>query len=44
MPSRFDIEVGISTNILEERNGEIYMRELKVDVTNPLSFRLSVDI
>lgn len=44
MLSRFDIEVGISTNIFEERNGEIYMRELKVDVTNPQSFRLSVDI
>jgi len=31
--NRFDIEVVISTNILEERNGNIYLRELKIDVT-----------
>lgn len=44
MLSRFDIEIGISTNIFEERNGDIYLRELKIDVTTPQSFRLSEDI
>jgi pyruvate formate-lyase activating enzyme-like uncharacterized protein len=38
---RFDIEVGISTNVLENRGGEVYLRELKVDVTTPRAFRLS---
>jgi len=42
--NRFDTEVGISTNILEERNGNIYLRELKINVTTPQSFRLSEDI
>ncbi|MGB9521160.1 MAG: radical SAM protein [Anaerolineales bacterium] len=44
MLSRFDIEVGISTNIFERREGEVYLRELKVDVTTPQDFRLSVDV
>ena len=35
------LEVGISTNVLEEREGELFLRELKVDVTNPQSFKLS---
>jgi pyruvate formate-lyase activating enzyme-like uncharacterized protein len=39
--TRFDIEVGISTNVLENRGGEVYLRELKVDVTTPRAFKLS---
>jgi uncharacterized protein len=35
------VEVGISTNILEERDGETVLRELKVDFTTPLAFKLS---
>ena len=36
-----DIEVGVSTNVLEMREGETYLRELKVDVTNPQIFQLT---
>jgi pyruvate formate-lyase activating enzyme-like uncharacterized protein len=39
-----DIEVGISTNVIELRGGQPVLRELKVDVTTPQSFRLSKDI
>lgn len=38
---RFDTEVGISYNILEQREGTPYLRELKLDVTTPQSFQLS---
>ena len=38
---KLDIEIGISTNVLEKRDGEIYLRELKVDLTNPAMFKLS---
>lgn len=41
MLNRLDVEVGVSTNILEKRNGKTYLRELKVDVTTPQTFRLS---
>ena len=41
---RMNIEVGISTNVIELRNGQPVLRELKVDVTTPQSFRLSKDI
>jgi pyruvate formate-lyase activating enzyme-like uncharacterized protein len=41
MLSRLNVEVGISTNILEKRNGRTYLRELKVDVTTPRIFQLS---
>lgn len=34
-------EVGISSNVLEERSGETVLRELKLDVTSPEAFRLS---
>ncbi len=37
-----DIEVGISTNVFETRDGETYLRELKVDVTTPQQFRLEM--
>jgi hypothetical protein len=36
-----DIELGISTQVLEQRDGETVLRELKLDVTTPQSFRLS---
>jgi pyruvate formate-lyase activating enzyme-like uncharacterized protein len=39
-----NIEVGISTNVIELRGGQPVLRELKVDVTTPQSFRLSKDI
>ncbi len=39
-----DIEVGISTNVIELRGGQPVLRELKVDVTTPQAFRLSKDI
>ncbi|MEW6717358.1 MAG: radical SAM protein [Chloroflexota bacterium] len=42
--SRFDIEVGVSMNVLENRNGENVLRELKVDVTTPQKFQLSKDV
>ena len=40
MLSSLDIEVGVSTNILEKRDGKTYLRELKVDVTTPQTFQL----
>ncbi len=41
---KFDIEVGLSSNVFETRDGERYVRELKVDLTSPQTFRLSKDI
>jgi pyruvate formate-lyase activating enzyme-like uncharacterized protein len=38
---RLDVEVGISTNILEKRNGKTRLHEVKVDVTTPQNFRFS---
>jgi pyruvate formate-lyase activating enzyme-like uncharacterized protein len=38
---RLDIEIGISTNIMEKHEDRTYLRELKVDVTTPRAFRLS---
>jgi pyruvate formate-lyase activating enzyme-like uncharacterized protein len=38
---RLDVEVGISTNILEKRNGKTCLHEVKVDVTTPQNFRFS---
>ncbi len=39
--ARLDLEIGISLNIFENRNGELYVRELKLDMTTPQTFRLS---
>lgn len=36
-----NVEVGIATQVVEERDGEIYLRELKLDLTTPQDFRLS---
>lgn len=41
---KFNIEVGISSQVIETRGNEPFLRELKVDVTTPQSFRLSTDI
>ncbi len=42
--TNLEIEVGISTNVLEQRAGEQVMRELKVDLTTPQVFDLSSDL
>jgi uncharacterized protein len=36
-----DVEIGISVNVLETRDGDSYLRELKVDMTTPEMFKLS---
>lgn len=36
---KLDVEIGISINVLEEREGELFLRELKMDVTTPQTFR-----
>ena len=41
---KLDIEVGISSNVIENRNGDMVIRELKVDVTKPKDFQLSKDV
>jgi uncharacterized protein len=41
---KYDIEIGLSSNVFETRDGERYIRELKVDVTTPQTFRLSIDV
>jgi len=41
---KFEIEVGLSSNVLETRDGERFVRELKLDITSPRSFRLSLDV
>jgi pyruvate formate-lyase activating enzyme-like uncharacterized protein len=38
---KMEIEVGISTAIIENRDGDIVLRELKLDVTTPQMFKLS---
>ncbi len=40
---QLDIEIGLSSNVMETRDGERYVRELKVDKTTPKTFRLSKD-
>ncbi len=35
------IEVGISTQVLEERDGGMVLRELRLDVTTPQAFKMS---
>ena len=41
---KLNIDVGISSQVIETRNNEEVMRELKVDVTTPQTFRLSTDV
>lgn len=38
------VDVGISSHVIETRKGEEVLRELKVDVTTPQTFRLSKDV
>lgn len=42
--SKLEIEIAISSNVVEKRGDEFVLRELKVDVTTPQIFRLSKDI
>ncbi len=41
---KLNIDIGISSQVIETRNNEQVMRELKVDVTTPQLFRLSTDV
>jgi pyruvate formate-lyase activating enzyme-like uncharacterized protein len=41
---KLDIEIGLSSNVCETRDGQQYLRELQVDCTTPQTFRLSADI
>jgi pyruvate formate-lyase activating enzyme-like uncharacterized protein len=41
---KLDIEIGISSNVMETRGHDLVRRELKVDVTTPQSFRLTTDV
>lgn len=38
---KLDIEIGISTAVLENRDGEVVLRELRLDLTTPQMFKLS---
>ncbi|MBN1535407.1 MAG: radical SAM protein [Anaerolineales bacterium] len=42
--SKLDIEIGISNYVVEKRGADMVLRELKVDVTTPQTFRLIKDI
>jgi uncharacterized protein len=41
---KMDVGVGISSHVIETRENKQVLRELKVDVTTPQTFRLSTDI
>ena len=41
---KLDIEIGLSISVIEIRENEPVIRELKVDVTTPQTFRLSKDV
>ncbi|HEX9330337.1 MAG TPA: radical SAM protein, partial [Anaerolineales bacterium] len=41
---KLNIDVGISSQVIETRKKETVLRELKVDVTTPQTFRLSADV
>ena len=42
--AKLDIEIGISYNVMEKRDNETYLRELRLDVTSPKQFDLKSDI
>jgi hypothetical protein len=42
--SKLDVEIGVSSNVIETRENGPVLRELKLDVTTPQTFRLSKDI
>lgn len=39
-----DVEIGISSSVLEQREDGEYLRELKVDLTYPKTFDLALDL
>jgi pyruvate formate-lyase activating enzyme-like uncharacterized protein len=39
-----DVEIGITTSVVEKRESEFFIRELKVDLTYPGKFNLSKDV
>ncbi len=39
-----DVEIGISSGVIEDRGGESVLRELKVDAVSPKTFDLTVDV
>ena len=41
---KLNVDVGIASHVIEARNDEPVLRELKVDITTPQTFRLSKDI
>ncbi len=41
---KLNVDVGISSQVIETRGNEPFLRELKVDVTTPQTFRLSADV
>lgn len=41
---KMDVEVGIATSVVETRNGESYLRELKLDLANPDTFIFGRDV
>lgn len=41
---KLNVDVGIASHVIETRDNEQVLRELKVDVTTPQAFRLSKDI
>lgn len=38
------VEIGISSSVFEYRDGERYLRELKLDLTTPQQFDLTHDL
>ncbi len=42
--SGLDVEIGISTNVIEQRDGGQVLRELKLDVTTPQDFDFAADL
>lgn len=39
-----DVEVGISWNVMEERDDGEYLREVRIDLTTPQTFDIAIDI
>jgi uncharacterized protein len=39
-----NIEVGLCTSVYEEREGDLVLRELKIDLTTPKNFQISKDV
>jgi uncharacterized protein len=41
---KLEVEIGISSNVIEKRGDDFVLRELKVEVTTPQTFRFSKDL